>query len=56
VVRVPVVVSEGLQGGSQIDQLSVFPHKKYILSYNFYLLDSVNNSSLFVQPASLIGF
>jgi len=40
------VVREGLQGGTRIDLLcvfsSVFPHKKYIHSYNFYLLDSVN--------------
>jgi len=28
VVHVPVVVCEGLQGGAQIDLLSVFLHKK----------------------------
>ena len=41
-VRVPVVVREGLQGGTRIDLLSVSLHKKCIHSYNFYLSDSVN--------------
>ena len=41
-VRVPVVVREGLQGGTRIDLLSVFLRKKYIHSYNFYLSGYVN--------------
>ena len=38
VLRVPV----GLQGGTRIDLLSVFLHKKYIHSYIFCLPGSVN--------------
>ena len=40
VVRVPLVVREGLQGGTRIDLLSVFLHKKYIHSCSFYLINS----------------
>jgi len=38
------VVREGLQGGARIELLSIFPNKycKYIHSYDFCLLDSVN--------------
>jgi len=36
------VVREGLQGGTRIDLLSVFLHKKYIHSCTFYLSGSVN--------------
>ena len=42
VVRVPLVVREGLQGGTRIDLLSVLLHKKYIDSCRFYLSGSVN--------------
>jgi len=42
VVRVPPVVRENLQGGSRIDILSVFFHKKYIHSCSFYLSGFVN--------------
>jgi len=41
------VVREGLQSGTRIDLLSVFLHKKYIYSYNFYLLGSVNKFQSF---------
>ena len=36
------VVREGLQGGTRIDLLSFFLHKKYIHSYNFYMSGFVN--------------
>ena len=36
------MVREGLQGGTRIDLLSVFLHKKYIHSCSFYLSGSVN--------------
>ena len=41
-VRVALVVREGLQGGTRISLLSVFVHKKYIHSWSFYLSGSVN--------------
>ena len=36
------MVREGLQGGARLDLLSVFLHKIYIHSYNFYLSGFVN--------------
>jgi len=41
VVRIPLVVREGLQGGMLMGLLFVFLHKKYIHTYRFYLSGSV---------------
>jgi len=41
-VCVPLVVCEGLQGGTQIGLIFVFIHIKYIHCYSFHLSSSVN--------------
>jgi len=53
VVRVPVAVREDLHCGTPLDLFSVFFHKKYIHSYNFYLSGSVNK---FLNFCSLLSF
>ena len=52
VVRIPLVVREGLQGGTRIDLLSAFLHKKYILSCSFYYRVLLINSWIFVLATS----
>ena len=55
-VRVPVVVREGLQGDTRTDLVFVFLHKKYIHSYNFYRSGSVNKFLNFSVACFLCWF